>query len=111
MRNTKKGPRSDLSSEKLFHADVNIQTGSGFLNYINGYVVKASDCVDFSSKEYSAEDGSGAEAVEWKRTCRTLPQGAPALHEIYCHLCKEAELTHRSFAVSEAFPPVQKAQD
>ena len=25
---------------------------SGFLNYINGYVVKASDYIDFSSKEY-----------------------------------------------------------
>ena len=35
---------------------VDVQVGSGFLNYINGYVVKASDCINFSAKEYSAAE-------------------------------------------------------
>ena len=56
-------------------ADVDIQVGSGFLNYINGYVIKASDCVDFSAKEYSDQDGEGAENTYWKRTYRGLLKG------------------------------------
>ena len=45
--------RSDFGAylEGLFEADVDVVTGSGFLNYINGYVSKSSDCVDFSSRE------------------------------------------------------------
>ena len=37
--------------EELFECDVDIQEGCGFLNYTNGYVTKASDIIDFSSKE------------------------------------------------------------
>ena len=38
---------------------VHVQVSSGFLNYINGYMAKSSDCVDFSAKEYSEADGEG----------------------------------------------------
>ena len=56
------------SSANLVDCNVDIRIGSGFLNYINGYVSKSSDCVDFSAKEYSEADGDGAENTEWKRT-------------------------------------------
>ena len=57
-----------IGTTVLFDCDVDIRIGSGFLNYINGYVSKSSDCVDFSAKEYSEADGDGAENTEWKRT-------------------------------------------
>ena len=70
------------------YGDVDIQVGFGFLNYINGYdskssdcngyMAKSSDCVDFSSKEYSEADGEGAENTDWKRTYRGLMKGTPA---------------------------------
>ena len=60
------------------YGDVDIQVGSGFLNYINGYVAQSSDCVDFSAKEYSEADGEGAENTDWKRTYRGLMKGTPA---------------------------------
>ena len=60
------------------YCDVDIQVGSGFLNYINGYVAQSSDCVDFSAKEYSEADGEGAENTDWKRTYRGLMKGTPA---------------------------------
>ena len=50
--------------------------------YINGYVTKASDCVDFSAKEYSCEDGDVTEHTDWKRTYHMLPKGSPALQEV-----------------------------
>ena len=62
------GPPTKATSTVLFDCDVDIRVGSGFLNYINGYVSKSSDCVDFSAKEYSEADGDGAENTEWKRT-------------------------------------------
>ena len=71
---TRPGPAVDLHGLPP-EADVDIQVGSGFLNYINGYVIKASDCVDFSAKEYSDQDGEGAENTYWKRTYRGLLKG------------------------------------
>jgi antitoxin component of RelBE/YafQ-DinJ toxin-antitoxin module len=81
--------------------------GSGFLNYINGYVVKSwRTCSDFSAKEYSDQDADGAENTDWKRTCRGLLKGTPCLQEIYCSMSKAVELMSRSVSVEEAFPPV-----
>ena len=40
------GPPTKATSTVLFDCDVDIRVGSGFLNYINGYVTKSSDCVD-----------------------------------------------------------------
>ena len=68
-------------------------------------MTKASDSVDFSSKEYSAEDGELTEATDWKRTYRMLLKGSPALQEIYCDL-SSVPMMARSAAVEEAFPPV-----
>jgi hypothetical protein len=56
------------------------------LNYINGYVVKASDCIDFSAKEYSEGDKDGAEHTDWKRTYRMLLKSSPCLQEIFCFM-------------------------
>jgi hypothetical protein len=39
--------------EDLFGCRVDVQCGSGYLNYINGYVVKSNDSLDFSLKEYA----------------------------------------------------------
>ena len=104
----KRGRSSDLGEylAELFHSDVDIRTGSGFLNYINGYVSKSSDCVDFSAKEYSSNDSEGAENTDWKRTYRALQNGSPCVQEICCALSRHVELMSRSASVVEAFPPV-----
>ena len=83
-----------------------MQTGSGYLNYINGYIAKTSDSVDFSSKEYAVEDGEVTEHTDWKRTYRMLLKGSPALQEIYCDMSLDVRLMVRSVVVEEAFPPV-----
>ena len=108
VHSTKGSRKSVLGSylEEVFECDVDIQVGSGFLNYINGYVTKASDCVDFSSKEYSDQDDSGAENTDWKRTYRGLLKGTPCLQEIYCSMSSEVKPMARSVSVEEAFPPV-----
>ena len=98
--------RLGLYLEEIFECDVDIQVGSGFLNYINGYVTKASDCVDFSAKDYSDQDASGAENTDWKRTYRGLLKGTPCLQEIYCSMSSEVRPMARSASVEEAFPPV-----
>ena len=62
--------------------------GFGFLNYINGFVAKSSDCVDFSAKEYSEADGEwrAAEGIKIRgraqgRRLRTSPsQPDPIRH-------------------------------
>ena len=38
--------------EGLGFESIDIQYGEGYLNYINGYVVKASDAMDFKLKEH-----------------------------------------------------------
>jgi hypothetical protein len=108
VHSPKRDRRSELGLylQELLECDVDIQVGSGFLNYINGYVVKSSDCVDFSAKEYSDQDADGAENTDWKRTYRGLLKGTPCLQEIYCGMSKAVELMSRSVSVEEAFPPV-----
>ena len=41
--------------EKLCNASIDLQEGSGHLNYINGYTAKGSDAMDFSLKPYQAK--------------------------------------------------------
>ena len=50
-----------------FESD-DIQHGEGFLNYINGYVNKASDAMDFRLKEHLAT----GETHRWRMTYRLL---------------------------------------
>ena len=76
------------------------------MNYINGYVSKSSDCVDFSAKKYSSGDSEGAENTDWKRTYRALQNGSPCIQEICCTMSRHVELMARSASVVEAFPPV-----
>ena len=69
VHSPKRNRRSELGLylHELLECDVDIRVGSGFLNYINGYVVKASDCIDFSANEHSEEDKDGANHTDWKR--------------------------------------------
>ena len=108
VHSPKNGRSSSLGAyfEEHLECDVDVQVGSGFLNYINGYVTKASDAIDFSSKEYSAEDGEFSEHTDWKRTYRMLLKGSPALQEIYCEMSFDVQVMSRSAVVAEAFPPV-----
>ena len=41
--------------ERLCHASIDVQEGSGHLNYINGYTTKASDALSFCIKPYAAK--------------------------------------------------------
>ena len=46
----------------------------------------ASNCINFSAKEYSEGDKDEAEHTDWKRTYRMLLKGSPCLQEIYCFM-------------------------
>ena len=81
-------PRTRTGS-RLRQGGVDIQEGSGFFNYIHGYVVKARDCVHFSAKEYSEKDAYGAENTDWKRSYRGLPKGTPCLQELCCAMSRD----------------------
>ena len=37
--------------ERTFHCSCDVQVGSGYLNYVNGYVVKANDALDYRFKD------------------------------------------------------------
>eukprot|EP00959_Pyramimonas_sp_CCMP1952_P343578 7196504-Pyramimonas_sp.AAC.1 len=64
--------------EEVFRGSVDVQEGYGFLNYINGYVVKANQCMDFQP---DAARSAGDEHSAWRTTYRMLCKLAPGLPE------------------------------
>ncbi len=52
--------------------------GPDDLNYINGYVSKASDSLDFSYQEHAKEDGDAL----WRKAFRILQKSSPAVPEV-----------------------------
>ena len=59
---------------------VDVQLGSGWLNYINGYTSKGSDAMDFRVKEHFKDADANA---AWRQTYRLLSKKAPLLTEVY----------------------------
>ena len=59
---------------------VDVQLGSGWLNYINGYIDKASDAMDFRVTEHYKDTEANA---AWRQTYRLMSKRAPLLTEVY----------------------------
>jgi len=76
--------------------------GSGFLNYINGYVTKASDAMDFTLQEHLNLESANA---KWCQTYRLLCKRAPAIPEVYISLASLPHMT-RSFYTDVLHPIV-----
>ena len=66
--------------ENLFRARVDVQEGSGWLNYINGYVVKASVALNFNSTDHFKNREANP---LWRHTYRLLCKKAPLLPEVF----------------------------
>ena len=58
---------------------IDVQYGEGYLNYINGYLGKASDCMDFRLKEHLR----AGESHRWRMTYRILCKSTPGVPEIF----------------------------
>ena len=60
---------------------VDVQLGSRWLNYINGYIDKANDAMDFKVKEHFQDKDTNA---PWRQTYRLLCKKAPLLPKFTC---------------------------
>ena len=92
--------------ERLCHASIDVQEGSGHLNYINGYTTKASDALNFCIKPYAAKKVDH----KWLTTYRLLSKCTPLIPEVVTSF---GQLPHmkRSFHVGTVYPPVQHRRD
>ena len=89
--------------ESLGFESIDIQYGDGYLNYINGYVIKASDAIDFRLKEHLRQ----GESHRWRIAYRMLCKCSPCVPEVYVDFAG-LPLMHRSFQVGEVYPPIPK---
>eukprot|EP00969_Alexandrium_andersonii_P366031 15467532-Alexandrium_andersonii.AAC.1 len=90
--------------DAYFQRNVDVQTGgSCYLPYVDGYVTKESDSMDFSLKEHAA----GEPGHRWRMCYRALCKSAAAIPEMYVHMAGLA-LVQRSFRIDNvfAFAPV-----
>jgi hypothetical protein len=79
---------------------VDVQLGSGWLNYINGYVDKASDAMDFRvSEHYKDKEANAA----WRQTYRLMSKRAPLLTEVYLSMKKHPRMI-RTFLTDTLCP-------
>ena len=78
--------------ESMGFQTVDIQYGSGFLNYINGYVSKCTDSLDFRLTEHIRKE----ENYKWRMVYRLLCQHSPCVPEIYAQLAG-LQLMRRTF--------------
>jgi len=81
---------------------VDVQLGSGWLNYINGYTGKANDAMDFRIKEHYKNEKDNA---AWRQTYRLLCKKAPLLTEVYLAM-KKRPLMYRTFLTDILCPVI-----
>ena len=105
------------TSGKVHHSDliklleshgfstVDIQIGSGHLNYIIGYTAKAHDSLDFRVSELASAGGNS----RWKMTYRLLCKSSPCVPEVYCDFAG-LQMMQRSFYKDKLFAIVPKPQ-
>ena len=86
--------------ESLGFQTVDVQYGSGFLNYINGYVSKCSDSLDFRLSEHIKSE----ENYKWRMVYRLLCQQSPCVPEIYAQLAG-LQLMRRTFFTDTLYAP------
>jgi len=92
--------------EKLCHASIDVQEGSGHLNYINGYTTKASEALDFNIAPYAAKSVDH----KWLTTYRLLSKTTPLIPEVVLNFGQLPHMT-RSFHVGTVHAPAQLQQD
>ena len=68
---------------------VDVQRGSGWLNYINGYMDKAHDAMDFRVSEHYKDKEANA---PWRQTYRLMSKRAPLLTEVYLSMKKRPRM-------------------
>ncbi|CAK0882662.1 unnamed protein product, partial [Prorocentrum cordatum] len=93
--------------EEVFRGSVDVQEGYGFLNYINGYVVKANQSMDFQP---DAARSAGDEHSAWRTTYRMLCKLVPGLPEVYLDFVG-AKRMFRTFGVVSAYAIIPAADD
>ena len=79
---------------------VDILYGSGFLNYINGYVSKCTDCLDLRLSEHIRSEGN----FTWRMVSSLICQQSPCMPEIYAQLAS-LQLMRRTFYVDAVYAP------
>ena len=82
---------------------VDVQYGSGYLNYINGYTTKAHDSLDFRLSELSRT----GEQSRWRMTYRLLCKASPCIPEIYSDMAG-LQMMMRSFTKCVLYAPIPK---
>ena len=90
-----------LCSYGFDHIDV--QYGEGFLNYINGYTVKASDAMDFRLDQHTMP----GESHQWRTCYRLLCKQVVCVPEIMAKVAS-LPLMIRSFHVEPVVAPTPK---
>ncbi|CAK0897525.1 unnamed protein product, partial [Prorocentrum cordatum] len=83
--------------EEVFRGSVDVQHGEGFLNYINGNVVKGNQSMDFQP---DAARSGGDDHSAWRTTYR-MCKLAPGLPEVFLDFAGAAHI-YRTFAVVNA---------
>ena len=81
---------------------MDVHAGSGWLNYINGYVDKAADAMDFRVKEHYKDADANA---PWRQTYRLLSKKTPLLSEVYIAMKKRPKMI-RSFVTDVLYPVI-----
>ena len=89
-------------SELFGGCKVDVQKGSGWLNYINGYVAKENDALDFRVTEHYGDKETNA---PWRQTMRLMSKKAPLLTEVYLSM-KKAPRMIRTFLTDVLCPVI-----
>jgi len=84
----------------VFACEIDVQTGNGRLNYINGYVSKDHDAVDVGLGEYVQKNAMSS----WLAAYRLLSKSTPCLPEVAIRMAQLSEF-ERSYSHVLLFPP------
>ena len=87
-------------------ASIDVQFGTGYLNYIDGYVAKEHDSLDFSLKEHTKKE----ENWKWRMVYRLLCKNAPCVPEVYLS-GHEVPVMQRSFMREMVFGFAAKGRE
>ena len=97
--------------EELFRSRADVQCGDGhhnLLQYVAGYVSKASDALSFSHQQ-AHKDGTAAEISKWRQCYRLLCKRSPMEQEVTMEFAGLPMVRH-SFSGHAVFAPVPGSQ-
>ena len=88
----------------VFHCEIDVQVGTGFLNYINGYVAKDHDAIDVGLGEYVQKSST----APWLAAYRLLSKSSPCLPEVAIRMAQLPEF-QRAYSHVLMYPPQPSA--